>query len=190
MAQTFYVLNTVLHRPLRQLPNIPISLVDSVKFLPFLILWCFESLWLPLFIGSWMLGATARKKCFGNHCRPRHSVSLTCSSGWQTRTFSHTHCYCIFQKSFSHWTQTRPYNECPVTMNVQNFHHSRNQSLALAGIPKLFCDQLPPKCYFTGPNSRLLGTEVPTEITETLVSAMHWMGFHCHAAGSHLFTDH
>jgi hypothetical protein len=44
--------------------------------------------------------------------------------------------------------------------------------------------------YFTGPNSRLFGTEVTSEITETLVSDLHWMGFHCHAAGSHHFTDH
>jgi len=133
------MLNTISQSTLRQLPNIPISLVDSVKF-PFLILWCSESLWLPLFSGSWMLGAmfclNARKKCFGNQCCPCHSVSLTCSSGWETRTISHTHCYCIFQKSFSRWTRTRPYNQRPVTTYVQNFHHSINWSLALAASPQ------------------------------------------------------
>ena len=137
-VQIICVLNTISHRSLRQLPNILMSLVDSVKFPPFLILWCFESLCLLLFSGSWMLGAmfclNARKKCFGNHCCPCHSVSLTCSSGWKTWNFSH--CYCIFLISFSRWTWTRPYIQCPVTTYVHNFHHSRNWSLALANIPK------------------------------------------------------
>ena len=56
MAHNVYLLNTISHRPLRQLPSIPMSLVDSVKFPPFLILWCFESLCLPLFCGSSILG--------------------------------------------------------------------------------------------------------------------------------------
>lgn len=94
------VFNTVSHRPLDNSVNIPISLVASVKYLPFIILWCFEGLCLPLFIGSWMLGSTfclnARKKCFGNHCCPCHSVSLTCSSGWETQTFSHTHTLLLY----------------------------------------------------------------------------------------------
>jgi len=73
MALIIYVLNTVSHRPL---DNSPTSHDASVKFPPFLILRFFESLCLPLFTGFWMLGATARKKGFGNHCWPYHSVSL------------------------------------------------------------------------------------------------------------------
>ena len=159
-----------------------------------------SNLCLPLFSVSRMLGAmfclNARKKCFGNHCCPCHSVFLSCSSGWETRTFSHTHTVTVYSRKMSH-TGLEP----GLTMNVQWQHMFKISITVEMGLwhwlpfPHshfhLFNNLWSTTThYFTGLNSRLLGTEVPSEINETFVSALHWMGFHCHAAGSHLFTEH
>jgi len=72
-------------------------LVASLKFSPFLILWCFEDLCLPLLAESWMLGSVF--SLMGEGLKPSATHTL----------LSH------IPKSFPGWIWTRPYNECPIT---------------------------------------------------------------------------